>query len=345
MKNYSIALIFLFLLPPLGAATLDKRDAIQELVQKLEVLDPNIKSHQDDWSKVRLHLEQAAQQSESPAGLKISVQHILDQWGGLRFRILDRDDAQYWALNGEELVLPKAWFSQRGAKWLVQYSENRALRRGDSISIKEFSPYSREFQAQKSWKLSVQQKLLTAPTPISLDLTRQSLDQWALELSQLGSRSAVVDNNRICLEKIWFWLDRGVAGSIASKLENAPSLCKAMVIDLRDSFGDGLNNWPKVKAKMPIAVLTNHATREGAVALVKSLKADSGAKVFGETTDSDHKAQSKEALTKIDWTMIIVGDGGQIVPDHEMKDSFLNAEGVDDIQEAAFAWIRNELRR
>ena len=57
LKYYSILLISSLVSSTLFAVPLNKRDAIQELVQKLEALDPNIKSHQDDWLKVRNHLE------------------------------------------------------------------------------------------------------------------------------------------------------------------------------------------------------------------------------------------------------------------------------------------------
>jgi len=345
LKTYFIVLIFSFLSSTLCAASLNKREAIQELVQKLERLDPNIKSHQDDWLKVRQHLEQAAQQSESAAGLKLSVAHILDQWGGLRFRVLDRDDAQYWALKGEDIALPGAWFTLRGAKWLVQYSANRKLSRGDSLSGKEFSPFSKDFQSRSLWSLPVQQKLMAPPKNIEVEVTKQSLNQWALDLTQQSSKRALVDNKRICVEKVWFWLDQAVATNIASKLDNATTLCKAIVLDLRDVFGEGQTNWPKVKTKMPIAVLTNHGTREGAVALVKSLKQESGARVFGEPTDSDHAPQGKESLTKIDWALVVIGDGGNIIPDQMIKDSYLNAEGVDDIAEAGMGWVRSELMK
>lgn len=345
MKYYSILLIPAFLSSTLFAASLNKRDAIQELVQKLEAFDPNIKSHQDDWLKVRNHLEQAAQQSESATGLKLSVQHILDQWGGLRFRVLDRDDAQYWAMNGESLALPNAWFSLKGARWQVQYSLHPKLRRGDSFSAKSFSPFSEESQAQKSWTLPVQQKLMTEPKSLTLELNRMPMSQWALDLTQQSSKVALVDNKRVCIEKVWFWLDKVVAKNIASKIENAPGLCQALLIDLRDSFGEGLNSWPKLSKKMPVAVLTNQGTREGAVVLLKSLKNDSAARVFGERTDSDRSAQSKEKLSKIDWTVLIVGDGGSIIPDQDIRDSALNAEGIDDITEAGLSWIRTELTR
>ncbi|MBC7531269.1 MAG: hypothetical protein H7318_06795 [Oligoflexus sp.] len=345
MKYYSILLISSLLSSTLFAASLNKRDAIQELVQKLEAFDPNIKSHQDDWLKVRNHLEQAAQQSETAAGLKLSIQHILDQWGGLRFRILDRDDAQYWAMNGETLALPKAWFTLRGSKWLVQYSAHPKLRRGDSFSAKDFSPYSRESQSQKSWTLAVQHKLMVEPVPATFELNKMPMSEWALELTQQSSKVALVDNKRICIEKVWFSLDKVVAKNIASKIDKASGLCQALLIDLRDSFGEGQSFWPKVSKKMPVAVLTNRGTREGAVALVKSLKKDSAAKVFGETTDSDRAAQSKENLTRIDWTILIVGDGGQIIPDQEIRDSSLNAEGVDDITEAGLGWIRAEITK
>lgn len=329
----------------LHAASLDKREAIAELVQKLETLDPNIKTHKDEWLKVRTHLEQAAQQSESAQGLKLSVQHILDQWGGLTFRILDRDDAQYWAMSGEEIALPKAWFSQRGSKWLVQYSENRKLRRGDSISSKEFAPFSKESQAQKSWTLPVVQKLMAEPASVNVELTKQPLGNWAIDLTQASSKSAIVNNKKICVEKVWFWLDKAVAQNIASKIDNAATLCKSMLIDLRDTFGEGMETWPKIKTKMPVAVLTNHGTREAAVQLAKFLKKDANAKIFGETTDSDRVAQTKEKLTKIDWTLVIAGDGGNLIPDQEMKDGYLNAEGVDDVQEAGLGWLRSELSK
>ena len=345
MKYHSILLISALVSSTIFASALNKRDAVQELVQKLEAIDPNIKSHQVDWLKVRSHLEQAAQQSETPAGLKVSVQHILDQWGGLHFRILDRDDAQYWALNGEELALPNAWFSQRGGKWIVQYSANKKLERGDSTPGKDFSPYSKESQSQTSWTFPVQSKLMGTPNSVAVPLNKLTLGQWSIDLTQTSSASVLVDNKRICIEKVWFWLDKAVSHNIASKIDSSKSLCQAVLIDLRDVFGEGLNAWPKLTGKIPVAVLTNHGTREGAVALLRHLKTEGKARIFGEPTDSDRLLQGQDTLSKTDWTLLIIGDGGELIPDQLIKDSYLNAEGVDDIREAGLSWIRAEILR
>ena len=97
-----------------------------------------------------------------------------------------------------------------------------------------------------------------------------------------------------------------------------------MLIDLRDGFGEGLSVRPKLKTKMPIALLSNHGTREGAMALVKSLKEDAGAKVFGETTASDQAAQSKENLSRIDWTVLIVGVSNFVLGQLAVGDLHLN---------------------
>ncbi len=326
------------------AANFDKRETVIELVQKLEATDPNIKSHQDDWLKVRQHLEQAAQQSESEAGLKLSVQHILDQWGGLRFRVVDRTDAQYWALTGEELALPDAWFAARGSKWVVQYTENPKLRRGDAVAASNFAPYAKAAQSEASWNLSVQSRLMADPHAVALPLKREPLSQWALDLTQSASAKVVIDGKRVCLEKVWLWLTPQVAENIASKIKSAKDGCQALLIDVRDGFGEGLASWPKAGKDIPIAVLANHNTREGAVTLVRSLKVGSKAKVFGEDTDSDRPLQSKDKLSKAEWQLLVTGDNGQVRADVPLRDSYVNAEGVDDIREAALDWIKKELK-
>ncbi|MBC7659048.1 MAG: hypothetical protein H7249_05005 [Chitinophagaceae bacterium] len=343
MKYRSILLFCSLISSTLFAASFDKRDAVQELVQKLEAIDPNIKTHQDDWSKVRAHLEQAAQQSESTAGLKLSVQHILDQWGGLHFRVLDHDDAQFWALNGEPLALPNAWFSQRGSKWIIQYSGNPKLNRGNSVAAKDFSPYSKDAQAKAKWELALQTKVMSEPKATSVSLTKQPLSEWALSLTQSSSATVIVDSKRVCIEKVWFWLTKAVAQNIASKIDSKTTLCQGVVLDLRDVFGEGLDVWPKLSGKMPFAVLTNHSTREGAVSLVRVLKQDAKARIFGEPTEASNALQKKEPLQKSGWALIVVGEGDPVVPDTVIKDSYLNAEGVDDVRESGLGWLRKEL--
>lgn len=331
MKYYSLLIIGLIATSRIYANSPSKRDIAQELLQKLEATDPNIKSHQSEWMKVREHLEQSAQQSESIAGLKLSVQHVLDQWMGLRFRVLDETDAQYWALNGEAITLPEAWFAPKGSRWVVQYSENEKLRRGDNFLQKEFSPFSKDHQAAKSWTLPF-------PKPLTVDTQTRPLSDWALDLTQNASKTLIIANKKLCVEKVWFWLTASVAENLNSKMKSG--LCQGFVLDLRDVFGEGGETWTLPKQNIPIAVLTNKGTREGAVKLVRALKRDAKARVFGEATDSDRPLQKKDALTKVGWNLIVIGDSGVHVPDEEIKDSFLNAEGIDDIKESALTWIK-----
>ncbi|MES2744352.1 MAG: hypothetical protein V4655_02950 [Bdellovibrionota bacterium] len=334
MKYYSMLIISVCLSSKIYANSAAKRDVATELVQKLEALDPNIKSHQTEWLKVRHHLEQAAQQSESTQGLKLSVQHILDQWIGLRFRILDESDAQYWALNGESLTLPRAWFERKGSRWVVQYAETDKLRRGDHFLQKDFDPFSKENQKATEWKLPFEKA-------VSVSTQSKPLSAWNLELSQQASKSLIIDNEKVCVEKVWFWLDKSVSQSLVSKFESG--LCQAMLLDLRDVFGEGREVWPALKKKIPIAVITNQGTREGAARLAASLQKDFGARVIGEPTDSDRLLQKAEDLDAIRWKLIVIGDGGQVTPNEIKRDSFLNSEGVDDLKEAALAYLRKTI--
>lgn len=334
IKYYSLLIIGLLATSPVFANSPTKREIVEELLQKLELIDPNIKSHKGDWLKVREHLEQAAQQSESIQGLRLSVQHILDQWLGLRFRVLDESDAQYWALNGDSITLPSAWLAQKGSRWVVQYSESDKLRRGDSFLQKDFAPFSKENQNSKAWTLPF-------PKPLTIDTKSKPLSDWALDLSQTASKTLIFGNKKVCVEKVWFWLTSSVAENLNSKMKS--SLCKGILLDLRDVFGEGANSISLPKDKIPIAVLVNKSTREGAVKLVRALKKDAKAEVFGETTDTDRPLQKKEVLRKVKWSLIVVGDSGIHIPDRAIKDSYLNAEGVDDIKESALAWLKSQI--
>ena len=334
MKYYSLLIIGLMASTKIYANSPVKREIVQELIQKLEATDPNIKSHRADWLKVREHLEQSGQQSDSIAGLKLSVQHILDQWVGLRFRVLDETDAQYWALNGRPLTLPRAWLQAKGSRWVVRYSENPKLRRGDNFLKKDFSPFAKDEQASSLWTLPTEK-------PIKVETESKPLSSWALDLTQLASKTLIVDNQKLCVEKVWFWHDKSVSQAISSKIESG--LCQAFLIDLRDTFGEGLEKWPQFKKIVPIAVLTNQGTREGAVRLARSLKTEGKARVFGEPTETERPLASSEALTKIDWNLLVIGDGGELIPEQLIKDSFLNAEGVDDVKEAALSWLKKTL--
>lgn len=334
MKYYMILTIALMTSPTVFANSAGKREIVQELIQKLEATDPNIKSLQADWLKVREHLEQSGQQSESLAGLKLSVQHILDQWMGLRFRVLDESDVQYWALNDKTLTLPRAWMQAKGSRWVVQYSENPKLRRGDSFLQREFSPFAKNAQAASTWNLPTDK-------PMQVATESRSLSSWALDLTQAASKTLLVNNQKLCVEKVWFWLDKTVSQALSSKIENG--LCMAILIDLRDTFGEGLDQWPNPKKGIPVAVLTNQGTREGAVVLAQSLKKNGKARVFGEATETARPFVKKEVLSKVSWSLVVIGDGGELIPDERIKDSALNAEGVDDVKETALAWLKTIL--
>lgn len=334
MKYCSLVIIALVLSTKIYAISPAKRDVVEELVQKLEALDPNIKTHKDEWMKVRQHLEQSAQQSESIAGLKLSVQHILDQWGGLRFRVLDETDAQYYAVTGESLTLPRAWFESRGSRWVVQYSENDKLRRGDSVLHKDFSPFAKAMQESASWTLPLSK-------PVTVSVQSKPMSEWALDLTQAASKTLIVNNEKVCVEKVWFWLNESVSQALNSKLEKG--LCAAMVLDLRDVFGEGMELPKSLKKKGPVAVLTNKGTREGAVRLARHLKTELSARVFGELSESSSALQKKEKLQKLNWNLLVIGDGGNLRPDVEIKDRFLNAEGVDDVKEAGLSWVKKTL--
>jgi hypothetical protein len=331
VKNYTLLMIAAGVLPRAYANASTKREIVQELIQRSEELDPNIKSHRTEWLKVREHLERSAQESESIQGLKLSVQHILDQWLGLRFRVLDETDAQYWALTGEPLTLPRAWFQRMGLRWVVQYAQTDKLRRGDSFLQKDFNPFSAENQKATVWKLPLEK-------PIELPAVSRPLSAWSLDLTQSASQTLLIDNKKLCVEKVWFWLNSAVSENLASKIESG--LCQAMLIDLREVVGEGRELWPSGKKKIPIVVLTNQGTREGAVRLATSLQKDSGAQILGEPTDSDRPVQKSQRLSTVAWNLVITGDGGQLRPNAIMRDSYLRAEGVDDLKEAGLAQLR-----
>src|SRR5690349_16660095 len=73
-------------------------DAAGEVITWIESNDPATQTQKEAWEKVRKALETAGQQSESEAGLKLSLTRILEHWEGKAYRVLDEADAQQWAL-------------------------------------------------------------------------------------------------------------------------------------------------------------------------------------------------------------------------------------------------------
>lgn len=318
------------------------KKAIAELIREAEAIDPNVKSHADSWKTIKQNLEQIPSEVESDNGFKLSVQSILDRWDGLYFRVLDPQDAQFWALNNQELALPRAWFSSRGPRWHVRYDLAQGpLRRGDAVSDPKFSPFAEEWQERKEWTLTFKGNPMKDETTKTIALERRSLGAWALDMTQRSSQVAILGKKRLCFEKVWLFLSESVGKSLASKI--AGNNCQALLIDLRDSFGEGIASWPSVKKGVPVAVLVNAESREAAVALAASLKTSSGARIFGERTGSDRLPSKVKAIPSMPLILIAAADGGRLAPDQQIKDSFLYSEGFDDVKEAATAYLKKQL--
>lgn len=342
MKKYILPFL---MIANVGVAAEPKdtwKKAVDELVREVESIDPNIKSHVDEWKKIKQNLEQVPNEVESENAFKLSVQSILERWGGLYLRVLDPQDAQYWALKNEELALPRAWFSAKGSRWYVRYDEAQGpLRRGDAVTDAKFSPFAKDWQDKKEWNLTFKSNPMKEEAKKTIPVQRKTFGAWSLDMTQRSSQVAILGKKRMCFEKVWLFLSESVGKSLASKI--ASPNCQAMLIDLRDSFGEGIAAWPAVKKGVPVAVLVNAESREAAVALAASLKASSAAKIFGEPTGTDHLPSKVKTLQTMPMLLLASADGGRLMPDQPIKDSFMYSEGFDDVKEAAIAYLKKEL--
>ncbi len=322
----------------------------EELIRSVEKTDTRTSEKKAEWEKVKSSLKAASLQASTAAGFRLSALHILDKWDGRGFRILDDSQAQYYALAPEAPRLHDtgAWFAQKGAKWYVKQTSRRTdqiFRRGDALAVPSFHPVH-------SWTDAPTQKVRVLAQPLAtaeertLKVKTTSLGDWALAETQAASAAIPQGGKRLCQEKAWLWLSRPVSIYLASKIKFAQDNCDALLVDLRDTFGEGkgagASNLPlKGSHSIPVVVLVNEETREGGVSLALQLKDELNAWVIGEPTASLRMPLEQQMMKEIPWLLLSYETtSGSLLPDETVNDVWMFSGGQDQIYEAGFARLR-----
>ncbi|HYX33108.1 MAG TPA: hypothetical protein VE954_08320 [Oligoflexus sp.] len=331
------------------AKPLPLSDAAGEVITWIESVDPSTQTQKEAWDKVRKALETAGRESESEAGLKLSVTRILQHWSGKSFRVLDEADPQSWALQSSDQPYPDlgAWFQARGNKWTVQYigrHGQKNFRRGDTVKNTGFHPIHAVQKAQ-ALDLEVQSSPMSPARKVKADVRPQRFADYVLAETQAAGTIMTQDKERICLQKSWFWLNDAVNSHLLSRISFQTENCAAQLIDLRDSFGLEPTGPLKIAKKIPTVVLINQQTREGAARFALRLKKELNARVIGETSGQTVLPEKLQTLKALPWTVIsYAGTGAPVEPDSAVKDSLVYAEGLDTMYEQGLQWIREQIK-
>ncbi len=324
--------------------------AADELIKLIESSDKQTQQDKLAWQEIKDAIKLASRNAETAAGFYVSVDKILSAWSsGRGLRLLNNSQASYYAYSqaAPEFREVGAWFAAKGAKWYVKQVSRRpgqVLRRGDAILKADFNPVL-------SWKpgsketIEVQAQTLEAAKKVELKVQKKSLAAWALEETQMGSQTLPLGEKRLCEEKVWLWLTPPVALYLDSKLRAAQESCDAILVDLRDSFGEKLpsstlKSQSKNKPK-PLVVLVNRETREQAVNLALKLKDELGATIVGEATAPRLVPQQKLELKEMPWLLLIYEkSGGSLRPDVEIADPWMLTVGFDEVREAGIKQLK-----
>lgn len=328
------------------------QNGVDELIRLAEAAESNPK--QAAWQEVKESLKNAARQSSSAQGFFLSAQTILNQWTeGRGLRLVSSAQPQFYAYHSQPPKLREvgAWFAQKGAKWYVKQLSSRPrqpLQRGDAILLKEFHPVL-SWSTGGSTEIEIQTDLLATPKKVKLEARATDLSAWALKETQAASKVLPLENKRICQEKAWLWLTAPVTRYLQSKISAAQKTCDALLVDLRDSFGETLPSGPfKAQEKdetKPLVVLVNQQTSEQAVSLALKLKEELGATVIGEPTSSRLLPQKKHEMKELPWLLLVYEkSGGSLLPDMEVRDSWLLTAGYDEVYEAGIKQLKAALK-
>jgi hypothetical protein len=337
---------------PLIAATTSKRFAepARELIETLERLDPLTKKKTEEWQRIRQALKNAGEEAESNAGFRLSINHILHHWDGRGLRVLDDSEAQYFAWHSQAPLLREAgaWFTQKGSKWYVRQLATRPgqpLRRGDAIVQRGFHPVQ-FWTSASSQMIRVQDQPLAPEKDLSIRVREVALDNWALEETQASSTPLNLGGKRLCQERVWMWLTQAVGTFLHSKVRFAQETCDALLVDLRSSFGSEIpQSSLKGKKAIPVVVLVNEETREGAVSFALRLKDELGATVIGEPTASRLLPQEKVELKSLPWLILVYESArGSLLPDQTIKDTWLASGGLDPLYESGVSQLKERLK-
>ncbi len=342
--------LFSFLLTWNTARASSFSDAAQELITGIEKADPSTQTQKDAWAEIRKALEKAGQEAESEAGLKLSFSRILDHWEGKAFRILDQGDAQYWALGSGKTLFSDlgATFQSRGPKWTVQYIGSKGqkfFRRGDEVKTAGFHPMTSPVNTKKI-DLELQSSPMSAARRVSVPVHTLPFADYVLAETQAAGTLFTKNNQRICLQKAWFWINDAVAAHLVSKINFQSENCAAQLIDLRDAFGQDPAGTLKTAKKIPTVVLINQNTREGAARFAQRLKKDLEAQIIGETSGNPLLPEQQWTLKSLPWNVLSYGaQVAPLQPDTRVKDSLVYAEGMDTLHEAGLSSIDKQIKK
>jgi hypothetical protein len=174
-----------------------------------------------------------------------------------------------------------------------------------------------------------------------------SLVDWALAATQAASSRVAWEGKKLCFEKAWLWLSRESEAALLSKIKFAQQNCDALLVDLRDTSGPGGSDRLSLPPfKIPVAVLVNRETREGAVSLAMELKKVAQSEILGEPTASRQSPQQVLSLKNLTSLVLLYPqNSGSLLPDQMVDDRWMYTEGFDGVKERAIQYLQGKLRR
>lgn len=336
---------------PLFAKTkpADVKAGAEELIQSIKDHDPSIARAPDPWHELEEHIRKAAALAESPQGFARSLEDILAHHKGKGLRIVQDSEPAYYAYESSvgNFLDAGLLFAQRGARWYVKQMSHPAqpqIHRGDAVMLDSFHP--QRSLTGSSVSLRLQSQAMSPAKDLRVPLQKTSLAAAALLHTQKESQLLPLGGKKICREKLWLWLSPEVDAALRSKLAFAADHCDALLLDVRDAGGPGAASLSEFKTKrsFPIAVLINRETREGAVSLALQLKQSAQAQIFGEPSASRQLPEEHVRLKQLPWLLVFYPEqGGSLIPDQMVDDSWMYAEGFDGVQEKALKYLQDSL--